>query len=212
MSARMRLALATTAATFAALPSAASAANSGYQFDQFKIVGPGRLVIEATAPKQVPGLPPSARGYHEVCATTVSPILRYRVRWSAPGDASSFDVRGLWARPGTSAYTPLGTSKFTMLNVVTYNAPFTKDAPLQGWHFLPSGTAGPIATAPPVALLDLRVIVRTSYVVPILIPGSMPTGFSIPTEQALHTKLDFRVSPSKDCPTPATFKTWLRAR
>lgn len=202
-----RLVLAAGAA-LAALPTSAMAVDSGYQFDQFRIVGPARMVVEATAPKQVPGLPTTARGYHEVCTTSVSPILRYRLRFSAPGDSGGFGLRAQWARPGSTAYTAFGSTKPVLWEGSTWGAPKTVDQPLIAERFLPGGRTD-IPTAPPVALLDLRVTVSTSYLV-VLWPGY---GYSVPTEQTLQTKLDWRVSSSTTCPTPPTYGSlYFKAR
>lgn len=206
----VRLALSAAAVLAAALPSSAAALPGGYQFDGFRIVGPGRMVVEVSAPKQVPSLPASTRGYHELCTTSVSPILRYRVRYSAPGDSAGFTLRAQWARPGSTSYAPFGTDKPYLLEGSTFGAPKTIDLPLVAPRFLPGGT--PVPTAPPAALLDLRVIVGTSFWVPLPIPGYGDLGYAIPTEKTLQTKLDFRVSSSPTCPTPNQYPQYFKAR
>lgn len=207
---RLTVAGAVVASGVALAPSAAVAANpAGYQFDQFRLAGPGRLVVNVTAPKQVPGLPATTRGYHEYCGTSVSPILRYRIKYSAPGDSSGFRVRAQWARPGSPSYVPFGLSNPYMWEGSTYGAPKSAEQPITADRFMsgPSGQAIPLA--PPYALLDLRIIVRTSYWIPLWVNF----GYSTEIDQAtLTTKLDFRVGTSTSCPAPSTYPSYFRAR
>lgn len=204
---RARVVLSASAVALA-FPAAAAARPSGYQFDQFRLAGPARLVVEVTAPKQVPGLPASARGYHQVCAASVSPILRYRIKYSLSGDTGSFGLRAQWARPGSTAYATFGVANPYPVEGSTYGAPVTRDHPITGFDFT-AGAGGEIGTAPPVALLDLRLIVRTSYFVPLY--GDV--GYAFDVDQAtLNTKLDFRVSTSTSCPAPPLSTGYFKAR
>ncbi|MBJ7472936.1 MAG: hypothetical protein JHD16_16635 [Solirubrobacteraceae bacterium] len=201
---------AVVASGVALAPSAAVAASpGGYQYDQFRLAGPGRMVVTVAAPKQVPGLPAATRGYHEYCSTSVSPILRYRIKFSKPGDSSGFFVRAQWARPGSTAYVPFGLSNPGSWDGSTYGAPKTQDQPLTADRFISDPSAQAIPVAPPAALLNLRVIVRTDYWFPLW--GEV--GYSTLIDQAtLATKLEFRVLPSTSCAVPATYPGYFRAR
>ena len=210
---RSLLGAAAVAATACVVAAPASAATpSGYQEDQFRLAGPGRLVVTVTAPKQVPGLPASTRGYHEFCGTEASPILRYRIRYSTSGDSFSFGLRGQWARPGSTSFVAFGVPSNAAVEGSSYGAPRAGSWNLTGDDFLNGALGQPtvaIPVAPPAALLDLRVIIRNSYFIPLW--GDL--GYSVDNDQAtLATKLEFRVSTSTTCAVPASYPRYFKAR